>query len=42
MTFEIQFLAWDRHNHVAWLNLLIESPLPPLDDSISNVNTYIT
>ena len=28
MTLEIQLLAWDRHNHVAWLNLLIESTLP--------------
>ena len=31
MTLEIQPLAWDRQNHVAWLNWLIEpTPLPLL------------
>jgi hypothetical protein len=28
MTLEIQLLAWDRQNHAAWLNRLIESTLP--------------
>jgi hypothetical protein len=30
MTLEIQPLAWDRQNHVAWLNWLIESTPSPL------------
>jgi hypothetical protein len=37
---EIQVLGWDGHKNVAGLNLLMGSP-PPLDNWISNSNTYI-
>ena len=38
---EIQLLAWDRHKNMAELNRQMGSqPPPPLDNWISNVNTY--
>ena len=38
---EIQILPWDRHNNVMELNRLMGSQPSPLDNWISNVNTYI-
>jgi len=40
MTLEIQVLDWNRHNIVAWLNLLIGHQPFPLDNWISNGNAY--
>jgi hypothetical protein len=41
MTLEVQVLAWDRHTDVAVLNWLIGPQPSPLDNWISNGNTYI-
>jgi len=38
---EIQALAWNRHKNVTELNQLLEAQLSPLDNWISNGNTYI-
>jgi hypothetical protein len=38
---EIQVLTWDRHKNVRRLNWLIGSQPFPLDNWISNDNTYI-
>jgi len=41
MTLEIdQVLAWERHKNVVALNRLMESQPFPLDNWISNGNTY--
>jgi hypothetical protein len=42
MTLEIHVLAWDRHKNVAGLNRLMGSQPSPLDNWISNGNTYIS
>ena len=39
MTLKVQ--AWDRHKNVAMLNRLMGSQPSPLDNWISNGNTYI-
>ena len=41
MTLEVLVLAWDRHTDVAVLNWLIGPQPSPLDNWISNGNTYI-
>ena len=41
MTLKLQVLAWDNHKNVAGLNRLMGSQLSPLDNLISNDNTYI-
>ena len=40
MTLEIQVLAWDRHNNVVGLILLMSSQLSPFDNWISKGKTY--
>ena len=42
MTLEIQVLTWYRHKNVAGLNQLIGSKPSPLENWISNGNTYTT
>jgi len=39
MVMEIQILAWDRHNHVAGLNRLMESQ--PTDNLITMDNNIL-
>ena len=41
MTLETQVMAWDRHKNVAELNRLMGFQPSPLDNWISNGNTYI-
>ena len=41
MTLEIQVLYWDRHKNVALLNRLLWFQPFPLDNGVSNGNTYI-
>jgi hypothetical protein len=41
MVLEIQVLAWDRHKKVAGLNQLMGTQISPIDNWISNGNTYI-
>jgi hypothetical protein len=41
MTLEINVLVWNRHKNVAGLNRLIRSQPSPLDNWVSNGNTYI-
>ena len=41
MALEIQALACDRHKNVVGLNQLMGSQPSPLDNWISNGNTYI-
>jgi hypothetical protein len=41
MTLGTQVLAWDRRKNVVELNPLVGSQPPPLDNWISNGNTYI-
>ena len=41
MKFEIQLLAWDKYKNVTVLNWLMASQPSPLDNWISNGNTYI-
>jgi hypothetical protein len=41
MTLEIQVLAWNRHTYGAGLNMLMGFQQTPLDNLISNGNTYI-
>jgi hypothetical protein len=40
MTLEIQVLAWDRHNNVVGLILLMWSQPSPFDNRISKGKTY--
>jgi hypothetical protein len=41
MAWEIKVLDWDRHKNVEGLNWLMGSKPFPLDNWISNSNTYI-
>jgi hypothetical protein len=41
MTTEIQVLAWERHKNIVALIRLIGTYPSPLDNWISNSNTYI-
>ena len=41
MTLEMQVLAWDRHKNMAGLNWLMGSQPSPLNNWISNSNTWI-
>jgi hypothetical protein len=41
LTFEIQVPAWDKLKHVAELDRLMRSQPSPLNNYISNGNTYI-
>ena len=40
MTLEIQFLAWDRYKNMVCINQIMGSQPFPLDNRISNGNTY--
>ena len=40
MTLEIRVLAWDRHKNVVGLNRLMAFQPSPLDNLISNGNSY--
>jgi hypothetical protein len=41
MALKLQVLAWDNHKNVVGLNRLMGSQISPLDNLISNGNTYI-
>jgi hypothetical protein len=40
-TWDMGYGTWDMHTNVARLNRLVGSQSPPLDNWISNGNTYI-